>query len=61
MPKRNNIVEMQALLDIGLNAFAAELLSESYDSMPEEIRSKLPEELTFRVNNTVITLKKAKE
>lgn len=58
---RNNIVAMQALIDIGLNAFAAELLSESYDSMPEEIKSKLPEALTFRINNCEITLKTVKD
>ncbi len=58
---KNNIVAMQALLDIGLNAFAAELLIESYESMPKEIKERLPEVLTFRINNSEISLKSINE
>jgi hypothetical protein len=54
---RNKTLTMQLLIDTGLNAFAAELLAESFDVLKKELKERLPSELKFVIGNCEITLK----
>lgn len=53
---KNKTLTMQLLIDTGLNAFAAELLSESFDMLSDELKGKLPKKLEFVIGNCRITL-----
>lgn len=57
---KNKTLTMQLLIDTGLNAFAAELLAESFDLLKKDLKEKL-EELKFVIGNCEIRLRDRKE
>lgn len=56
-----NVMPLQTLLEIGVNAFAARLLIESFETMPKKIKTKLDDEVSIIFDKTVIILKTIKE
>ncbi|MFA5235080.1 MAG: hypothetical protein WC390_11835 [Sulfurimonas sp.] len=52
---------MGDLLEIGVNAFAARLLIESFETMPKGIKTKFQDEVSTIWGDTVIIIKTIKE
>jgi len=52
---------MQLLTDTGINAFAAKLLAESWNKVPQKTKDAIPNPCTFTIGKCEITLRNFEE